>query len=42
MTLTDVIILATTIMFVGAILFRMFKRKDESSCDRCSYAKKIK
>jgi hypothetical protein len=42
MTFTDIIILVTTIMFVGVILIRMFKRKDESSCDRCSYAKKVK
>lgn len=40
MTFTDIIILFITTLFVGGVLYRMTRRKDESSCRKCSYAKK--
>jgi len=40
MTFTDVIILGLTVAIAGLILYRMMRKKEDSSCSRCSYAKK--
>ncbi|MFA5526057.1 MAG: FeoB-associated Cys-rich membrane protein [Acholeplasmataceae bacterium] len=37
MTLTDFIILLIVGAFVGLILWRMLRKKDEGVCARCSY-----
>jgi len=39
MTLTDIVILLLVGSIVGLILWRMFRKKDEGVCVRCSYNK---
>ena len=42
MTFTDIVILLFTLTISGFIMYRLFKHKDESSCERCSYGKRMK
>lgn len=42
MTFTDIIIVIATACIVGLIIYRLIKRKNESTCSRCSYAKRLK
>jgi len=39
MTLADIIILIVVICIVSLILYRLIKKKDESVCAKCAYAK---
>ncbi len=40
MTLADIIILVLVVGIVSLILYGMIKKKDESICANCPYAKK--
>ena len=39
MNIADIIILVVVLGIVGLIIYRLFKKKDESMCANCAYAK---
>ncbi|MBU1141710.1 MAG: FeoB-associated Cys-rich membrane protein [Firmicutes bacterium] len=39
MSFADLVILFIVLLIIAAILYRMIKKKDESICANCAYAK---